>query len=66
MPTLSRVGMNIAGRIRRMLRRDKERVVLRLAKGATASTLPGSTYDLLQSYGYDIIAERLFEALSGP
>jgi hypothetical protein len=50
---------NIASGIRNLLRRDKERVVLKLAKGSTSSTLPGSTYDLMQQYGYDVISDYL-------
>jgi len=49
----------VFGGIRSWFGRDKEQVQLRLAQGATAATLPGSAYDMLQSYGYDVVADYL-------
>lgn len=38
---------------------DKERVVLSLAKGGTASGYPQTGFDLLQAYGYDVLSDYL-------
>lgn len=50
---------NVGPKIRNLLRWDKERVVLNLAKGATGSSFPTSGFDLLQSYGYDVLSDYL-------
>jgi hypothetical protein len=42
-----------------MLRYDKERIVLQLAKGGTSSSAPQSGFDLLQAYGYDVLSDYL-------
>jgi len=46
-------------RVRRLFVRDKEQAQLRLSQGATSSFLPGSSFDLLQSYGFDVVADYL-------
>jgi len=46
-------------RVRGLFARDKEQVQMRLSSGATSSFMPGTSYDLLQSYGYDVIADYL-------
>jgi len=50
---------NIGGRVRQLLRWDKEQVVLSLAKGGTSSSYPQTGFDLLQSYGYDVLSDYL-------
>lgn len=50
---------NVAPKVRNLLRWDKERVVLNLAKGVTSSTFPTSGFDLLQAYGYDVLSDYL-------
>jgi len=49
---------NVANKIRSAWAHDKETVPLRLAKGAGAG-MPGSGYDLLQAYGYEVLADYL-------
>lgn len=49
----------VGQRVRGLLQWDKERVVLSLAKGGTASTFPQTGFDLLQSYGYDVMSDYL-------
>lgn len=48
-----------ANRVRGLLKWDKDRVAITLAKGNTASTAPGSGFDLLQSYGHDQLQDYL-------
>lgn len=50
---------NIANRIRQAWTKDKEQVAVQLAKGATAAGYPGSGYDILQAYGYEVLADYL-------
>jgi intein/homing endonuclease len=50
---------NIRSRVRSFMTHDKQSRIVKAATGQTASTLPNSTYDVLQSYGYDIIADYL-------
>lgn len=50
---------NVSGRVRNLLRFDKEKVVLQLAKGGTASAFPQTGFDLLQAYGYDVLSDYL-------
>ena len=49
----------IGNRVRGALRWDKEKVVLNLAKGGTASSYPSTGFDLLQAYGYDVLSDYL-------
>jgi hypothetical protein len=49
----------VSGRVRSLLQWDKEKVVLQLAKGGTASTYPQTGFDLLQAYGYDVLSDYL-------
>jgi len=49
----------IRSRVRGFMTHDKQNRIIRAATGQTASTLPNTTYDVLQSYGYDIIADYL-------
>ena len=50
---------NVGPKIRNLLRWDKERIALNLAKGGTASSFPTSGFDLLQAYGYDVLSDYL-------
>ena len=50
---------DIVGNIRNFFRKDKDKGVALLAKGATAPTFADSGYDLLQSYGYDALSDHL-------
>lgn len=50
---------NVASRVRSFWTKDKERAALQLAKGAAVSGLPASGYDLLQAYGYNVVADYL-------
>lgn len=50
---------NVAQRVRNYWARDKEQVARQLAKGATGGSFPDSGYDLLQAYGYDVVADFL-------
>jgi len=50
---------DIGHRVRGMLRFDKEQIVLNLAKGGTNSGYPQTGFDLLQSYGQDILSDYL-------
>ena len=50
---------NAAGRIRGLLRWDKERVALSLAKGNTGSGTQQTGFDIMSSYGNDQLAEYL-------
>jgi len=50
---------NIANRIRQAWTKDKEQVAIQLAKGATAAGYPSSGYDILQAYGYEVLADYL-------
>jgi hypothetical protein len=50
---------NVGHQVRGLLRWDKEQVVLNLAKGGTASGYPQTGFDLLQSYGHDILSDYL-------
>lgn len=50
---------NIGGRVRGLMRYDKEQVVLNLAKGGTAGGYPQTGFDLLQAYGYDVLSDYL-------
>lgn len=49
----------VGSRVREILKFDKERVVHQLAKGETGSSVPGSSLDMLNSYGYDVLADYL-------
>lgn len=48
-----------ANRVRNWFRQDKEQAGLQIAKGSTSSGYPGSGYDLLQAYGYDVLSDFL-------
>lgn len=50
---------NVRNRIRSMMGHDKNSRIIRAAQGQTASTLPNTAYDVLQSYGYDVVADYL-------
>ena len=50
---------NVGGRVRGLLKWDKEQVVLNLAKGGTASGYPQTGFDLLQAYGHDVLSDYL-------
>ena len=50
---------DVGGRVRNLMSFDKERVVLNLAKGGTASGYPQTGFDLLQAYGYDVLSDYL-------
>lgn len=50
---------NTANRVREFFRQDKEALALRMAKGTTSAGYPGSGYDLLQAYGYDVLSDYL-------
>lgn len=50
---------DVAGKIRSYFRKDKEQTVLHLAKGASSAGFPGTGYDLLQQYGYDLLSDYL-------
>lgn len=50
---------NTANRIREFFRQDKEQLALRMAKGTTAAGNISSGYDMLQSYGYDVLSDYL-------
>jgi hypothetical protein len=50
---------NVAGRIRDVLRRDKEQAAIQFAKGSTSPSYPASGYDILQAYGYDVLSDYL-------
>jgi len=50
---------NVGHQVRGLLRWDKEQVVLNLAKGGTASGYPQTGFDLLQSYGHDVLSDHL-------
>jgi len=50
---------NVSGRVRNLLRWDKEQIVISLAKGSTASSYPQTGFDLLQAYGYDVLSDYL-------
>jgi len=50
---------NIANRIRSAWTKDKEQVAIQLAKGATAAGYPATGYDILQAYGYEVVADYL-------
>ena len=50
---------DVAGRVREYFRRDKERLAVQMAKGATSAGYPTSGYDLLQAYGYDVLSDYL-------
>jgi hypothetical protein len=53
------VFSNIGQRIRSIWRYDKEATPLRLAKASTQSGFPSTGFDLLQAYGYDLLADYL-------
>jgi hypothetical protein len=48
-----------ADRVRNWSRKDKQAASVQFAKGATSSSAPAAGYDLLQSYGYDVVADYL-------
>ena len=48
-----------AEKVRSWTRKDKENAAREFAKGGTAAATATSSYDLLQSYGYDIVSEYL-------
>lgn len=50
---------SVGSKIRTALKFDKESLPLELAKGGTASTLPQTGFDLLQSYGQDALSDYL-------
>lgn len=49
---------NIAGRIERAFAGDKDQVIIRAAQGATGPIAP-TGFNLLQAYGYDVLADYL-------
>ncbi len=49
---------NIAGRIERAFAGDKDHVIIRAAQGATGPIAP-TGFNLLQAYGYDVLADYL-------
>jgi hypothetical protein len=49
---------NIAGRIERAFAGDKDQVIIRAAQGATGPLAP-TGFNLLQAYGYDVLADYL-------
>lgn len=49
---------NIAGRIERAFAGDKDHVIIRAAQGATSPIAP-TGFNLLQAYGYDVLADYL-------
>lgn len=53
------VAENIAGRISKFFKNDKEQANLQLSKGATADRLDGSALDLLTGQGYDALSQYL-------
>lgn len=50
---------NVSNRIRDFFRNDKSQVAAQIAKGATAAAYPTNSYDILQSYGYDVLQDSL-------
>lgn len=50
---------NVGSRIRNLMQWDKDRVALNLAKGNTSSTPPQSGFEILQSYGHDVLQDYL-------
>ncbi len=48
-----------ADRVRDWSRKDKASASIQFAKGATSSGAPAQGYDLLQAYGYDVVADYL-------
>lgn len=49
---------NLSARLQKAFANDKDQVLIRAAQGATAPLAP-SGYNLLQSYGYDVLADYL-------
>lgn len=50
---------DIADRIRATWARDKEQVVIQVAKGATSSGMPMAGHDSIQSFGYEAVSDYL-------
>jgi len=50
---------NVAARVRSYWVQDKERVALEIAKGSTVAGSPAGGYDLMQAYGYNVVADYL-------
>ncbi len=50
---------DVAGRVRSIWSKDKEQLPIQFAKGSTTSSTPMTGYDVLQSYGNDVIADYL-------
>ena len=49
----------VSGRVRDLFRQDKERVAINMAKGSTTSTNPQSGFDVMQSYGFEVLSDYL-------
>jgi hypothetical protein len=50
---------NAADKVRTWTRKDKEQAARQFAKGGTSAAAASTSYDLLQSYGYDVVSEYL-------